>query len=140
MYGKPEHRPRITDYQYVMALVQSGGLAVYGRFLHCPLFRAICGAWAATKVGPGQKSRPGQPYADRRAVFMRFTLGISRRSRRPSRREVPTLLIDGMKIAERGLPGTAQADTWIMLKPGWMVRDVKGGTAIQVSYEHAWMH
>jgi hypothetical protein len=46
MYGKPEHRPRITDYQYVMALVQSGGLAVYGRFLHCPLFRAICGAWA----------------------------------------------------------------------------------------------
>ena len=37
MYGKPEHRPRITDYQYVMALVQSGGLAVYGRFLHCPL-------------------------------------------------------------------------------------------------------
>ena len=38
------------------------------------LFRAICGAWAA-KVGPRQKSRPGQPYADRRAVFMRFTLG-----------------------------------------------------------------
>jgi hypothetical protein len=50
------------------------------------------------------------------------------------------VLIDGMKIAERGLPGTAQADTWIMLKPGWMVRDVKGGKAIQVSYEHAWMH
>jgi hypothetical protein len=39
-----------------MALVQSGGLAVYGRFLHCPLFRAICGGMAA-KV---QKSRPGQ--------------------------------------------------------------------------------
>jgi hypothetical protein len=50
------------------------------------------------------------------------------------------VFIDGMKIAERGLPGTAQADTWIMLKPGWMVRDVKGGKAIQVSYEHAWMH
>jgi len=39
--GKPEHRSRITDYQYVMALIQSGGLAVYGRFLHCPLFRAV---------------------------------------------------------------------------------------------------
>ena len=50
------------------------------------------------------------------------------------------VLIDGMKIAERGLLGTPQADTWIMLKPGWMVRDVKGGKAIQVSYEHAWMH
>jgi hypothetical protein len=50
------------------------------------------------------------------------------------------VLIDGMKIAERGLPGTTQAHTWIMLKPGWMIRDVKGGKAIQVSYEHAWMH
>src|SRR5271169_4441598 len=52
MYGKPEHRPRITDYQYVMALVQSGGLAVYGRFLHCPLFRAICGAWNKGRPPP----------------------------------------------------------------------------------------
>jgi hypothetical protein len=50
------------------------------------------------------------------------------------------VFIDGVKIAKRGLPGKPQADTWIMLKPGWMVRDVKGGTAIQVSYEHAWMH
>ena len=45
-----------------------------------------------------------------------------------------------MKIAKRGLPGTAQADTWIMLEPGWMVRDVKGGTAIEVRYEPARMH
>jgi hypothetical protein len=66
MYGKPEHRPRITDYQYVMALVQSGGLAVYGRFLHCPLFRDL--RRMAAKVGPRQKSRPGQPYEDRGAV------------------------------------------------------------------------
>jgi hypothetical protein len=50
------------------------------------------------------------------------------------------VLIDGVKIAKRGLPGTAQADTWIMLEPGWMVRDVKGGKAIEVSYEHARMH
>ena len=50
------------------------------------------------------------------------------------------VFIDGVKIAKRGLLGTPQADTWIMLKPGWMVRDVKGGKAIQVSYEHAWMH
>ena len=50
------------------------------------------------------------------------------------------VLIDGVKIAERGLPGTAQADTWIMLKPGWMVRDVKGGMAIEVRYEPARMH
>jgi len=47
------------------------------------------------------------------------------------------LLVGGRKIAKRGLPGTAQANTWIILEPGWMVRDVKGGKAIEVSYEHA---
>jgi len=50
------------------------------------------------------------------------------------------VLIDRVKIAKRGLPGTAQADTWIMLEPGWMVRDVKGGTAIEVRCEPARMH
>jgi hypothetical protein len=33
------------------------------------------------------------------------------------------VLIDGMKIAKRGLPDTAHADTWIMLERGWFVRD-----------------
>jgi hypothetical protein len=28
------------------------------------------------------------------------------------------ILIDGMKIAKRGLPDTAHAMTWIMLEPG----------------------
>jgi hypothetical protein len=50
------------------------------------------------------------------------------------------LLVGGRKIAKRRLPGTAQANTWIILEPGWMVRDVKGGKAIQVSYEHARVH
>ena len=50
------------------------------------------------------------------------------------------VLIDGTKIAKRGLPGTAHAHMWIMLEPGWMVRDVKGGTAIEVSYDHVRMH
>jgi hypothetical protein len=50
------------------------------------------------------------------------------------------VLIDGMKIAKRGQPHTPHADTWIMLEPGWLVRDVKGGNAIEVSYERARMH
>jgi hypothetical protein len=50
------------------------------------------------------------------------------------------VLVGGVKIAKRGLPGTAHANTWIMLEPGWMVRDVKGGTTIEVSYEHVRMH
>jgi hypothetical protein len=50
------------------------------------------------------------------------------------------VLVAGMKIAKRGLPGTAQAETWIMLEPGWMVRDVKSGQAIEVSYKPTRMH
>jgi hypothetical protein len=50
------------------------------------------------------------------------------------------VLVGGMKIAKRGLPDTAQANTWIMLEPGWFVRDVKGGEAIEVYYERARMH
>jgi hypothetical protein len=50
------------------------------------------------------------------------------------------VLIDGMKIAKRGQPDTPHAHTWIMLEPGWFVRDVKGGKAIEVRYEHARMH
>jgi hypothetical protein len=50
------------------------------------------------------------------------------------------VLVDGMKIAKRGLPGTPQAETWIMLEPGWTVRDVKGGKAIEVRYEPAQIH
>jgi hypothetical protein len=50
------------------------------------------------------------------------------------------VLVGGTKIAKRGLPDTPQANTWIILEPGWFVRDVKGGKAIEVSYEHTRMH
>jgi hypothetical protein len=51
------------------------------------------------------------------------------------------VLVAGVKIAKRGARGTARADTWIMLQPGWLIRDVKGGKAIEVRYAHAeWMH
>ena len=50
------------------------------------------------------------------------------------------ILIDGMKIAKRGLPDTAHAMTWIMLEPGWIVRDVDHGNAIEVWFEGATIH
>jgi hypothetical protein len=50
------------------------------------------------------------------------------------------ILIDGMKIAKRGLPDTAHAMTWIMLEPGWIVRDVDHGNAIEVRFEGARIH
>jgi hypothetical protein len=50
------------------------------------------------------------------------------------------VLVNGMKIAKRGAPDTAQAQTWIMLEPGWIVRDVDHGNAIEVRYEGARIH
>jgi hypothetical protein len=43
-------------------------------------------------------------------------------------------------ISQARLPHTLQAETWIMLEPGWTVRDVSGGHAIEVSYEPAPIH
>ena len=33
------------------------------------------------------------------------------------------VVIDDVKIAKRGRPGTLQAGTWISLEPGWTVRN-----------------
>jgi hypothetical protein len=50
------------------------------------------------------------------------------------------VLVDGMKIAKRGPHDTAQANRWIMLEPGWIVRDVDRGQAVEVRFEGARIH
>jgi hypothetical protein len=50
------------------------------------------------------------------------------------------VLVDGVKIARRGRPDTAHAMTWVILEPGWTVRDVQSGNAIEVRYEGAQIH
>jgi hypothetical protein len=50
------------------------------------------------------------------------------------------VLIDGVKIAKRGQPNTAHAMMWIVLEPGWIVRDVNRGNAIEVRFEGARIH
>jgi hypothetical protein len=51
------------------------------------------------------------------------------------------VVVGGVKIAKRSLRRTTRAATWIMLQPGWLVRDVEGGRAIEVRYAHAeWIH
>jgi hypothetical protein len=51
------------------------------------------------------------------------------------------VIVAGVKIAKRGVRGTTGADTWIMLQPGWLVRDAEGGKAVEVRYEHVeWKH
>lgn len=37
------------------------------------------------------------------------------------------VVVDGVRIAQRGHPGTPQARTWVSLEPGWTVRDCQSG-------------
>lgn len=47
------------------------------------------------------------------------------------------VIVDGLKIAKRGEPGTKHAGTWISIEPGWIVRDADSGGAIEVEYHDA---
>jgi hypothetical protein len=49
------------------------------------------------------------------------------------------VLVDGVKIAKRGGPDTALAMAWIMLEPGWIVRDVDS-RKVEVRFEGARIH
>jgi hypothetical protein len=44
------------------------------------------------------------------------------------------VVANGVKIAKRGRPGTAQAKTWVSLEPGWTVLD---GSNQQIVVEYA---
>jgi hypothetical protein len=44
------------------------------------------------------------------------------------------IILDGVKIAKRGEPGTRHAKTWVPIEPGWTVRDNDTLTAIEVSF------
>jgi archaellum component FlaG (FlaF/FlaG flagellin family) len=50
------------------------------------------------------------------------------------------VIVDGVRIAKRAIPVTALAMTWIMLEPGWVIRDIRQGNAIEVRYEGARIH
>jgi hypothetical protein len=50
------------------------------------------------------------------------------------------ILVDGVKIARRGICTADLGMNWIVLEPGWVVRDTDRGHAIEVLYEGATMH
>ena len=58
------------------------------------------------------------------------------------------VVADGVKIAKRGHPGTAQAGTWVSLETGWRVLDCQGaqlnedgeGRAIEIEFNGARVH
>ena len=43
------------------------------------------------------------------------------------------VVLDGVKIAKRGQPGTPYAKAWISLEPGWSVLDREKG--VEISYQ-----
>ena len=43
------------------------------------------------------------------------------------------VVLDGVKIAKRGQPGTPYAKAWISLEPGWSVLDCQEG--VEISYQ-----
>jgi hypothetical protein len=49
------------------------------------------------------------------------------------------LLIDGVKIAMRGEPGSPQARTWVSLEPGYTVLDTDDGN-IEIIREGVRLH
>jgi hypothetical protein len=50
------------------------------------------------------------------------------------------VIVDGVKIAKRGHPGTPQAKAWVSLEPGWTVRDARGGEDIEIQYNGVTIH
>ena len=45
------------------------------------------------------------------------------------------VIINDMKIAKRGKPGTPGATTWASLEPGWTVHDIQGSYGlVEVQY------
>jgi hypothetical protein len=47
------------------------------------------------------------------------------------------IVLDGVRIARRGHPGTSQAKTWISLEPGYTVRDnIYGSGEPFIEIEH----
>ena len=50
------------------------------------------------------------------------------------------VVVDGLRIAKRGDPGTPQAGTWISLEPGWTVRDCQDGGPIEIEHNDVRVH
>jgi hypothetical protein len=51
------------------------------------------------------------------------------------------VVVDGIRVAQRGEPGTRHAKTWVSIEPGWVVFDVGADKrSISVTYSGASVH
>ena len=41
------------------------------------------------------------------------------------------IVVDGVRVARRGYPGSQQAGTWVSIEPGWEVMDSDEGILIR---------
>jgi hypothetical protein len=48
------------------------------------------------------------------------------------------VVVDGVKIAKRGHPGTPEAGTWVSLRPGWTV--TSNESEIEISHDGTPIH
>jgi hypothetical protein len=50
------------------------------------------------------------------------------------------VVVDGVRIARRGYPGTPQAGTWVSLEPGWEVLDDGRRNTIAIKHNGVSVH
>ena len=50
------------------------------------------------------------------------------------------IVIDGIRVAQRGEPGTPHANTWVSIEPGWAVFVGADMRSIRVTYNGASVH
>ena len=50
------------------------------------------------------------------------------------------VVVNGVRIAQRGEPGSQQAGAWVPLEPGWTVRGPDDHSAIEVCYNGQRVH
>lgn len=50
------------------------------------------------------------------------------------------IVVDGERIAKRPIRTIDVAMNWVVLVPGWVVRDADRGRSIEVTYEGATIH
>ena len=50
------------------------------------------------------------------------------------------VVVDGVRIARRGYPGTPQAGTWVSLEPGWEVVDDGRRNTIAIKHNGVSVH
>ena len=50
------------------------------------------------------------------------------------------VVVDGVRIARRGYPGTSHAGTWVSLEPGWEVVDDGRRNTIAITHNGVSVH